>query len=184
MSTLAERLESPARTAQLAPVETLCFMGLAPGHVFCDIGAGTGLFAFAARTITDRVHALDVDDAMLEIMREKAVEQNIDDIRITKTSASSLDMPEASCDAAMMCAVLHELGETSPSLLAEAVRILKKGGILGIIELRNVPVEPERPIGRRITENDMIACAEGVGLKLIRTRQLGHLFYMQVYKNE
>jgi len=68
-----EKLENPARVAELKPEETLRQIGVRPGQTLCDIGAGSGLFSLAAARLGVRtVWALDTDDAILEDLRSRA----------------------------------------------------------------------------------------------------------------
>mgnify|MGYP000553606842 CR=1 FL=1 len=50
-----KKFESKARLKELIPYETLKAMGLKANDVFCDIGAGTGIFTFAASGIGSNV---------------------------------------------------------------------------------------------------------------------------------
>ena len=58
-----EKLENPARIAELSPQNTLKRIGLEPGMVFADIGAGTGIFAIPAAIMTrEKVFALEISE--------------------------------------------------------------------------------------------------------------------------
>ena len=175
-----EKLESPVRLAELDPVNTLRALGVSAGKNFCDVGAGTGIFTFAARELTDRIFALDMDEAMLAHMRRRAREENIDGIRFIKTTASSLGMAGESCDVALLCTVLHELTDAQPAL-AEIRKILKADGVLGVIEFHKARTPMGPPVERRIGEEEAVALVEGVGLRHLRTKRLGENFYLQVY---
>lgn len=68
-----EKLERPARVAALDPEGTLTHVGMGPHDTVCDIGAGSGLFSFAAAKKTDAtVYAVDTDHAVLAQLARKA----------------------------------------------------------------------------------------------------------------
>lgn len=68
-----EKLENPARVAELSPADTLTRAGISDGDAVCDIGAGSGLFATAAAGLTHAaVYAVDTDADILARLAEKA----------------------------------------------------------------------------------------------------------------
>lgn len=80
---MEHKLENPQRIKELNPLETLKILNLKDGNSFCDIGAGTGIFTFAASKLTtSNIYAVDISTAMLEILNMKKGEQNADNVII------------------------------------------------------------------------------------------------------
>src|SRR5512141_1838511 len=77
------KLEDPERLAWQKPDEVVAALGLGPGAIACDLGAGPGYFAVRmARAVgpSGRVHAVDVDPRMLEVLARRAREAGVSNV--------------------------------------------------------------------------------------------------------
>jgi ubiquinone/menaquinone biosynthesis C-methylase UbiE len=109
-----------------------------PGDTVLDIGCGPGLFTRAiARNVGDtgRVIAVDVQDGMLDILKEKATKEGlISRIRIHKAEPHSLGLVEPECiTVAFAFYVVHEVPDAA-RLMREVFILLVPGGTFLIIE--------------------------------------------------
>ena len=180
MDAIIGKLEAPARVFELAPTLTLKNIGLARGKTFCDIGAGTGIFTFAARELVDQVFSLEMNDSLLDYMKQKAIKHDFNDISFVKTTSTSLELPAGSCDVALLCTVLHEL--THARAVLEQIRnILKPGGMLGLIEFHKAKTPFGPPVEHRISESESASLVENAGFRLSRATRLGDNYYLQAY---
>lgn len=173
---MIHKLENPRRLNELDPDGTLKKIGLKAGDVFCDIGAGTGIFAFAAQNLTKApVYAVEISEQMRGILKEKAAAS---DVRI---HASVSDVPDGSCDIALLCTVLHELPDI-PDMSREISRLLRPSGKLAVIEFhqRETPLGP--PIHRRISEQDTALALERGEFIKTNAFHLGENFYCLVFE--
>ena len=99
-----------------------------------EFGCGYGTFSLpAARRISGRVFALDLDPAMLEATRGNAKEAGLDNIECSLRDfvADGSSLADASVDYAMLFNLLHV--DDPVGLLKEVRRNLEEGGLLGII---------------------------------------------------
>lgn len=109
-----------------------------PGDTVLDIGCGTGLFTLAlARRVGDtgRVIAVDLQEEMLEILKEKAQKEGlISRIRLHKAEPESLGLtgPER-MNGAWAFYVVHEVPDAA-RLMQEVYTLLVPGGTFLIIE--------------------------------------------------
>ena len=111
-----------------------------------DFGCGYGTFTIpAARIVRGSVHAFDIEEDMIAATREKAVLFNLANVRLNRRDfvAEGTGLPGASVDYAMLFNILHM--ENPEILLAEALRILRDGGILGIMHWNYDPETPRGP---------------------------------------
>jgi ubiquinone/menaquinone biosynthesis C-methylase UbiE len=134
---VAERLVigSRVRSWLQDPYMILSSLGLSRGHVFLDIGCGTGFLTLPASTVVGDegvVYAVDVDERYLEEVRRKAARYGVRNVKVVMTPAERLDgLPPKSVDRAVMMFSLHHVGDR-----VEAFRrvrdVLKYDGLLYI----------------------------------------------------
>jgi len=132
------RLEDPDRKNWLPPEEVLAGLGLQPGSIVADIGAGTGYFTLpiAARIApAGRVFAVDVSPEMLARLHEKLAEAGLTNVQCVEAEASTTTLPPNSCDCALLANVWHEFDDHA-AVLGEARRILRPGAQLAILDWR------------------------------------------------
>lgn len=176
-----KNFEAPERLSELKIPETLSRIGLKEGDVFCDFGAGTGIFSFEAcgkHGVT--VFAVEKDPDMLEILKSKKEKQNaahvhiLDDIEQVK---------KASCDVLLMCTVLHEILD-QPALLSRVADSIKPEGIAAVIEFhkRQTPFGP--PAGHRMERSTAVGTMQTLGFALQKEWDLGENLYCIVFQKK
>jgi len=101
-------------------------LGLAPGKVALDLGSGTGKFLPNLATTGAAVLAVEPVDAM----RARLIEQN-PDVQAMAGSAEHIPLADASVDAVICAQCFHWFANARA--LAEIHRVLKPGGMLGLI---------------------------------------------------
>lgn len=111
-----------------------------------DFGCGYGTFTIpAARIVRGRVHALDIEAAMVAVTAEKARAAGLGNVLARQCDfvAEGTGLPDASVDYVMMFNILH--AEQPLTLLREAFRVLRVGGRLGIMHWNYDPSTPRGP---------------------------------------
>jgi SAM-dependent methyltransferase len=101
--------------------------------------------AVAARLAAGTVHALDIEPEMIETVRAKGLEAGAANVRaeVRDFVAAGTGLPESSVDAALLFNILHH--EEPIALMAEAWRILRRGGRLAVIHWNYDPITPRGP---------------------------------------
>ena len=102
-----------------------------------DIATGTGDFAMlAAQMLKPRkLIGADISDGMMEIGRAKVKEAHLDDIiTVEKQDCLDLTYPDESFDAVTAAFGIRNFQDLDKGL-KEMCRVLKKGGMLSIVEL-------------------------------------------------
>ncbi|MGC8876705.1 methyltransferase domain-containing protein [Thermus sp.] len=96
--------------------------------VLLELGVGTGRIALPLIARGYRYLALDHDPAMLEVFRQKAAGV-MRKVRLLLADAREIPLPEGSVHAVIVVHLWHLLPDW-PRALAEALRVLKPGGVL------------------------------------------------------
>jgi len=177
-----DKFENVTRIAELNPTGTLIRAGLNENMVLCDLGAGTGVFAFPASGIThSTVHALEISDEMIEILEYRKKERAIENIQIKKVISEVLPLDNDICDMVLMVTVLHEIRDPR-LILADIKRVLKKTGKLVIIEFH----KKETPMGPSIDHRLSIEYTEelcnSISLDATDKFDLGENFYCIIFE--
>ncbi|MSO22992.1 MAG: methyltransferase domain-containing protein [Acidobacteria bacterium] len=150
------------------PEKALDALKIKPGMTVADVGAGNGYFTLRlARRVKDtgRVFAVDVQPAMLDLLkknRDRAGLKNIDLVLGTETDAY---LPPTAVDLALLVDVYHEFQQ--PEEMIAAVRAsLKPDGVLVLVEYRgedpSVPIKPEH----KMTVGQVLREIEPMGFRL------------------
>jgi precorrin-6B methylase 2 len=123
-------------------------LGLKPGMVVADIGAGTGYYSRRFAELVGaqgKVYAVDVQPQMIEMIQTDAKRRGLANIVPILSAADDVKLPRATVDLAIMVDVYHEL-EFPFEVLDSLVRAVKPGGRIVFVEYRaedpNVPIKP------------------------------------------
>jgi ubiquinone/menaquinone biosynthesis C-methylase UbiE len=126
----------------------LAALNVRPGQTVCDMGCGNGFYTLRlARLVGDRgkVIAVDIQREMLELLRERAQQEKIDNIKPALGTVIDPELEPNSCDLVLMVDVYHEFSR--PEEMLRAIRqSLKPKGRVALVEFRaedpNVPIKP------------------------------------------
>ena len=123
-------------------------LGLKPGMMVADIGAGTGYYARRMAPLVGSsgiVYATDVQPEMMKMLEDGAKKAGLTNIKPILGSLKSVNLPDASIDLAIMVDVYHEL-EFPFEVIDSLVCALKPGGRSAYVEYRledpRVPIKP------------------------------------------
>jgi tRNA A58 N-methylase Trm61 len=115
-------LENGRRLDGLAIDRVVASVGLSPGDVVADIGAGTGIFSVPmAREVAPEgtVYAVEVDAGFLPIIRTKARENGVDNVEAVLGEFGDPKLPR-SVDVAFFHDVLHHIEQRQAYIQALA----------------------------------------------------------------
>jgi SAM-dependent methyltransferase len=181
--------DDPKRDRELQIEQTMDTLGIRPGVVVADIGAGGGYFTFhAARRVGERglVYAVDIQPHMLDHLNRRAEREKVTNIRTVLGEEEDPKLPAKTVDVAMILKTYHEIA--SPVALLRRVReALKDDGRLAVIDedkpelreqARRVLEQPGAALktgksgDHTIAREFVIAEARRAGFKLIAEREL------------
>ncbi|HYN10726.1 MAG TPA: metalloregulator ArsR/SmtB family transcription factor [Vicinamibacterales bacterium] len=108
---------------------------LLPALDVADLGCGEGYLTIEAARWGRHVIAVDRSKDVLNLARALAVRRKVDNITWKQGDLERLPIPDASVDVALLSQALHH-SEHPAAALAEAWRILRPGGRVLILDLR------------------------------------------------
>lgn len=134
----ADWLDRPEREAEEAPSLLIKSLGLKPGMVVADIGAGSGYLTFPMAKLVGpkgKVFAVDIQPEMLTIIQKKARAQGVKNVGLVLGGTADPKLPANSCDLQLLVDVYHELDQPYEMTIAMK-KALKPGGRLVLVEYR------------------------------------------------
>jgi ubiquinone/menaquinone biosynthesis C-methylase UbiE len=116
--------------------KVISVLGLAPGKVVGEIGAGDGhLSLVAARAVAPggRVFATELGEAKREALKRNADTAGVKNLEIVEARIKTTGLAASCCDAVFMRDVYHHL--TAPvEILADLRKVLRPQGLLLIVD--------------------------------------------------
>lgn len=130
-------LERPEREKEEQASLLLKNMEIQPGDHIADIGAGSGYHVFKMAELAQigQVYAVDIQDEMLNAMRQKAKSANVTNVQFVKGSEKNVNLPANSVDKLLMVDVYHEFSFPI-EMLSSIKKALKPDGKIYLIEYR------------------------------------------------
>jgi ubiquinone/menaquinone biosynthesis C-methylase UbiE len=135
-----KKFESNDREAYLRRHEIVAALGLSPGMIVADIGAGTGLFTrLMAEKVgaAGKVYAVDIAPEFLAHIAADAKKQGRKQIVTVRGDQDSTNLPRGALDLIFLSDVYHHL-ERPAKVLASLRDSLKPGGKLVVVEFDRV----------------------------------------------
>jgi len=164
----ADWLNRPEREKEENPEGALDALGIRPGMVVADVGAGTGYMSLRmAKRVgpSGKVYANDLQPEMLRRLRENAVKAGLANIETVQGEEADPKLPPGRMDLVLLVDVYHEFSK--PREMIDKIRAsMKPDGRLVLLEYRkedpNVPIREEH----KMTVAEVKAELEPQGLVL------------------
>ena len=177
-------LEDPQRDAYQKPREVLNALGIKPGEVIADIGAGSGYFTFQlARQVseTGRVYAVDINPDMIIYINRRIRDNETRNVVTILAPPDDPLVPNASVDRFFVCDTWHHI-ERQDVYLALMKKALKPGGQVIMIDFqkKELPVGP--PLNMKIARQDLVRQMDQNGFVLLQEHTFLPYQYFLVFK--
>ena len=134
-------LSNPLSSGDGGSAPILSRLDLKPGMRVLDVGCGPGRVSIpAAQRVgpQGRVVALDVQEAMLKKLQQRAAARGVTNIRTILGPVEAAALEADSCDRALLVWVLGEIPDQAAAL-RQIFTALKPGGLLSITETLRDP---------------------------------------------
>lgn len=163
-------LEDPKRDAYQKPHEVVHALGLKPGEIIADIGAGSGYFTFhLARHVGDKgkVYAVDVSPEMVLHVNRRIREQNVNNVVTVLADPDDPLLSDRSVNRFFICDVWHHI-ENRTKYLSLIKKMLKAGGEVVMIDFHKKELPFGPPLQMKIAREDLIKQLETNGFRLTK----------------
>ena len=179
----ADWLERNEREMEENPDGALDAIGIKPGMVVGDVGAGTGYMTLRmAKRVgsSGKVYAEDVQPEMLKRLRQNAAKAKLANIQTVLGAESDPKLPESTLDLILLVDVYHEFSQPQ-KMLRGMKAALKADGRLVLLEYRKedpaIPIRPEHKMS--VQEVKLELEAEGFHLdQVLETLPRQHIFIL------
>jgi arsenite methyltransferase len=163
-------LEDPKRDAYQKPHEVLTALGLKPGEVIADIGAGSGYFTFRlAHHVGDKgkIYAVDVSSDMILHINRRIRELKATNVVSILADSDDPLLADASVNRFFFSDSWHHI-ENQTKYLALMKKMLKPVGEIVMIDFhkKDLPVGP--PMQIKIAREDLIKQMESNGFRTVK----------------
>ena len=135
--------EGESREIAAAQDGILAALNIQPGMEIGDIGAGTGLYEpmFQEAVGDDgTVFAVDLSPAMIEHLKQRVAEENLDRVKVVQCSATNCGLDPGSVDLIYVCDTYHHF-EYPQTTLRSIYLALRPGGTLAIVDFERIEGE-------------------------------------------
>lgn len=158
------------------PMEDLDILSAGGRTTVIDIGAGTGRFALAAASRFERVVAVDVSPAMLDVIRGRAAEARLTNLEVVKAGFLSYRHTGPPADAVHTRNALHQLPDFWKVLALQRVADLLRSG--GLLRMRDLiydfePADASNVLDRWLASAAMLAAA---GFEIVDAEFRGRIY--------
>ncbi|MDC3414730.1 methyltransferase domain-containing protein [Aquibacillus sp. 3ASR75-11] len=151
----ADKLISTERKELIPSNKVIEMLDLSKNDTVADLGAGNGYFTIPiAKGMKKPVYAVDIESKMLGMLKEKAVEEQIDNINYVVSDLENIQLDKGLVNKALIAFVIHEVPNLDKAL-CEIKRILKPEGQLLLLEWEAVETEIGPPFHEKIPSEKM-----------------------------
>jgi len=148
IATDASWMDRVTREREEAPAQALALIGIHPGMVVADVGAGSGYMTTRIAQLvgpTGHVYANDIQPVLLQLLQQKAAAEHLSNIEVVLGTDVSANLPAGAIDLALLVDVYHEF-QHPQEMLRSIRRSLRPDGRLVLVEYRKedptIPIAP------------------------------------------
>ena len=162
--------------------------GLKQGMVVADLGCGSsGHFVYPASEMvgkTGRVYAVDIMRPVLETINKRKKQEAVNNIETVWSNIevfNATKIESGSVDIALLINTLYQ-SHKRVEIIRETVRMMKKSGLLIIVEWKNVNLPFGPPVDERVNCNQLKKSAPKLGLEFKEEFFVGQYHYGLIFE--
>ncbi|HAW99443.1 MAG TPA: transcriptional regulator [Opitutae bacterium] len=144
---------------------------LVPKITIADLGAGEGMISQLLAERAKKVYCIDSSKSMVRVGKELAHRHSLSNLIYKQGYIEKVPLPKGSVDLALMSQSLHH-AQRPEKALSEAFRILRKGGQLVVLDLKEHQFEKARELYSDqwlgFPENELYRMIKDAGFKQVK----------------
>jgi len=179
----AKTLESHDRVANLKMDEIVAKLGLKPGDMVADIGAGSGLFEVPlAKAVSPggKVYAVDIDAGFFPQIKRKTDEAHLTNVQTVLGKYTDPNLPVKNVDLVFFHDVLHHI-EDRAGYLKSVAGYLKPSGRVVVIDYEQGQGPHKDHPELEVSREQLAGWAKDTGLKQTQEVKMFPDRYFLVY---
>lgn len=143
-------------------------LGLEPGDVACDFGAGNGYHTLrmaAAVVPGGKAIGVDLQPQMLALLGQRAQAQGVSNIETIVAESSDPKLPPGTCDLILLVDVYHELSDPAAVLARLSAALTDRGRVVLLEYRAEDPTVPIKAL-HKMSKEQIVAEYTANGLRL------------------
>ena len=148
---------------------------LVPRITIADLGAGEGMISQLLAERARKIYCIDSSKSMVRVGKELAKKNNLLNLSYKQGDIENVPLAKGSVDLALMSQSLHH-AQRPEKALSEAFRILRKGGQLVVLDLKEHQFSKARQLyGDQwlgFPENELYRMIKSVGFRKVKVETI------------
>lgn len=161
---------------------------LGGGITFLDLGCGRGEYAMAAAEIIGDeglVYAVDLWEEGITLLREEVAALGINNLKpMVVDVGKMIPIEDHTVDLCFMATVFHDLvlAGVAEGALEEVIRVMKRDGLLAILEFEKIDGPPGPPLSSRLSAEEVEEKLIPHGFEIIKVTSAGKYNYLMIFR--
>ena len=176
--------DDPARDAWQKPDALVAALGLRPGMVVADLGAGTGYFSRRlSRAVGEggAVLAIEVEPKLVEHLRERAEKESSANVVPVLASADNPRLPPGGVDLVLVVDTVHHI-DGRVAYFRRMARALRPGGRIAIVDWKKEPLPVGPPPEHKLERDQVVDEMTRAGYALAESPDLLPYQYVLIFR--
>jgi SAM-dependent methyltransferase len=155
-----DHLPAEALAASLGCGNPVAVADLHEGETVLDLGSGGGIdVLLSARRVgpAGRAYGVDMTDEMLALARANARTAGAGNVEFVQGTVEAVPLPDAAVDVVISNCVIN-LSTDKPAVFAEAYRLLRPGGRIGVAD---IVADDHLDVAQRAERGSHVGCIAG-----------------------
>jgi ubiquinone/menaquinone biosynthesis C-methylase UbiE len=177
----AKVFDDPARDAWQKPAETVAALGLRPGMIAADLGAGTGYFeSYLSRAVGagGLVLAIDPEPKMVQYLGQRARREGLTNVVPVLGLNDDPFLPKGRVDRVLIADTYHHIDDRL-EYFGRMREVLAPGGTVAVVDFHKRPLPVGPPPAHKLAREQVVDEMQKAGWRLADEKTfLPHQYFL------